>query len=105
MTRHKTRHPPPSLRCPPCRGRSRRVVVEPLFRGTSGFSEGLAAVRIIGGEGECVWGYIDRAGGFAIAPQFREAHPFEDGLAPVETVDGRKQLIDETGKVVRQFQE
>jgi hypothetical protein len=50
-----------------------------------------------------VWGYIDRAGRFAIAPQFREAHPFAGGLAQVATTEGKKQLIDGTGKVVWQF--
>jgi hypothetical protein len=80
--------------------RTGKVVVEPTFRETSGFSEGLAAVKIIGSDGEYVWGYIDRAGRFAIAPQFREAHPFAGGLAQVATTEGKKQLIDDTGKVV-----
>lgn len=80
-----------------------KVVVEPLFRETSGFSEGLAAVKIIGSDGEYVWGYIDRAGRFAIAPQFSEAHPFAGGLAQVSTADGKKQLIDGASKVIWQF--
>jgi hypothetical protein len=80
-----------------------KVVIEPLFRETSGFSEGLAAVKIIGSDGQYVWGYIDRAGRFAIAPQFREAHPFAGGLAQVATAEGKKQLIDGTGKVVWQL--
>lgn len=80
-----------------------RVVIEPLFRETSGFSEGLAAVKIIGSEGHYVWGYVDRAGRFAVAPRFREAHPFAGGLAEVVTADGKKQLIDATGKVIRQL--
>jgi len=77
-----------------------RVVIEPLFRGTSGFSEGLAAVKIIGNDGEYVWGYIDRAGRFRVAPQFREAHPFAGGLAHVVTADGKGLLIDGSGNVV-----
>ncbi|MET0622274.1 MAG: WG repeat-containing protein [Pyrinomonadaceae bacterium] len=80
-----------------------KVVIEPLFRETSGFSEGLAAVKIIGGDGEYVWGYIDRAGRFAVAPRFGEAHPFAGGLARVSTAEGRKQLIDGTGKVIWQL--
>lgn len=80
-----------------------KVVIEPLFRETSGFSEGLAAVKIIGSEGRYVWGYIDRAGGFAIAPQFTEAQPFAGGLAQVSTADGEKQLIDAGGKVIWRF--
>lgn len=80
-----------------------KVVIEPLFRETSGFSEGLAAVKIIGSDGQYVWGYIDRAGSFAIVPRFREAHPFAGGLAEVTTADGKKQFIDGTGKVIRQL--
>lgn len=80
-----------------------KVVIEPLFRETSGFSEGLAAVKIIGSGGQYVWGYIDRAGGFAVAPRFKEAHPFAGGLARVTTADGKKQLIDGTGKVIWQL--
>lgn len=83
--------------------RTGRVVVEPLFRGTSGFSEGLAAVKIIGSDGEYVWGYIDRTGRFAVAPRFREAHPFAGGLAHVVTEDGKERLIDGSGKVIRQL--
>jgi hypothetical protein len=83
--------------------RTGKVVIEPLFRETSGFSEGLAAVKIIGSDGQYAWGYIDRAGRFAVAPQFRQAHPFAGGLAQVATADGKKQLIDGTGKVVWQL--
>jgi len=83
--------------------RTARVVIEPLFRETSGFSEGLAAVKIIGSDGRYVWGYIDRAGRFAVAPRFSEAHPFAGGLARVATPDGKKQLIDATGKVIWQL--
>ena len=80
-----------------------KVVIEPLFRETSGFSEGVAAVKVIGSDGQYVWGYIDRAGRFAIAPQFREAEPFAGGLARVTTADGKKQLIDGAGKVIWQL--
>jgi hypothetical protein len=80
-----------------------KVVIAPLFRETNGFSEGLAAVKIIGSEGEYVWGYVDRTGKFAIAPQFREAHPFAGGLANVTTVEGSERLIDSSGKVIWQL--
>lgn len=80
-----------------------RVVIEPLFRETSGFSEGLAAVKIIGSEGQYAWGYIDRAGRFAVAPRFKEARPFAGGLAHVTTADGKSQLIDASGRVIRQL--
>jgi hypothetical protein len=80
-----------------------KVVIEPLFRETNGFAEGLAAVKVIGGDGEYVWGYIDRTGSFAIAPQFGEARPFAGGLAHVSTADGKKRLIDGSGKVIWQL--
>ncbi|MET0647453.1 MAG: WG repeat-containing protein [Pyrinomonadaceae bacterium] len=83
--------------------RTGKVVIEPLFRETNGFSEGLAAVKIVGSDGQYVWGYIDRTGRFAVAPQFREAHPFAGGLAQVTAADGKKQLIDGTGKVIWQL--
>jgi hypothetical protein len=77
-----------------------KVVIEPLFRETNGFSEGLAAVKIIDNDGQYVWGYIDRTGRFAVAPRFKEAHPFAGGLARVSTADGKRQLIDGSGKVI-----
>jgi hypothetical protein len=80
-----------------------RVVIEPMFRGTSGFSEGLAAVKVIGNDGQYVWGYIDRAGRFRIAPQYSEAQPFAGGLAHVVTEDGQGRLIDRSGNVIRQL--
>jgi hypothetical protein len=80
-----------------------KVVIEPLFRETKGFSEGLAAVKIIGSDGGYVWGYIDRTGRFAIAPQFVDARPFAGGLAQVSTVDGKSCLIDRSGNVIWQL--
>jgi len=47
------------------------------------------------------WGYIDRAGKFAINPQFRSASRFSDGLAAVQTEQsGPWGYIDKTGAVV-----
>ncbi|HEV7905487.1 MAG TPA: WG repeat-containing protein [Pyrinomonadaceae bacterium] len=83
--------------------RTGKVVIAPLFRETNGFSEGLAAVKIIGSDGDYVWGYIDRTGKFAITPQYGEAHPFAGGLAHVSTVEGHQRLIDRSGKVIRQL--
>ena len=79
-----------------------KVVIKPEFRETNGFSEGLAAVKIIGNDGTYVWGYIDRAGKFAVEPRFNEAQPFAGGLAHVSTLDGKRQLIDRDGKTVWQ---
>ncbi|HEV2801724.1 MAG TPA: WG repeat-containing protein [Pyrinomonadaceae bacterium] len=80
-----------------------RVVIAPLFRETSGFSEGLAAVKIIGSDGHYVWGYIDRTGKFAVTPQFKDARPFAGGLAQVSTFEGSQRLIDRSGKVIWQL--
>lgn len=80
-----------------------RVVIEPLFRGTNGFSEGLAGVKIIGSDGNYVWGYIDRRGRFAIEAKFREVKPFAGGLARVVTLEDKPQLIDGSGKVIWQL--
>jgi hypothetical protein len=79
-----------------------KVVIEPLFRETKGFSEGLAGVKIIGSDGNYVWGFIDRTGKFALDAQFKEVQPFAGGLAHVVTLDDKEQLIDSSGKVVWQ---
>ena len=80
-----------------------KVVIAPEFRETNGFSEGLAAVKIIGSDGQYTWGYIDRTGGFAIEPQFKEAQPFAGGLARVSTFSDGQLLINMKGKVVWQL--
>ena len=64
------------------------------------FNEGFAAVRV-GDLESGKWGYIDRAGKFAINPQFRSASRFSDGLAAVQTEQsGPWGYIDKTGAVV-----
>jgi hypothetical protein len=80
-----------------------KVVIAPEFRQTKGFSEGLAAVKIIGSDGEYAWGYIDRTGRFVIAPQFRVAESFMGGLARVSTFSGGQLLIDAKGKIIWQL--
>ena len=80
-----------------------KIVIAPEFRQTNGFSEGLAAVKIIGSDGQYVWGYIDRVGNIAIEPQFKDAQPFAGGLAQVSTFEGRRLLINTSGKIVWQL--
>lgn len=80
--------------------KSGKVVIEPLFRGTRGFSEGLAAVMIIGSDGNYVWGFIDRTGNFAIEAKFSQVTSFKGGLARVESGNGKEYLIDRSGKIV-----
>lgn len=77
-----------------------KVVIAPEFRETTGFSDGLAAVKIIGSAGEYVWGYIDKSGKFVIEPQFKEAKSFLGGLATVRSADGKEHLINRDGKVI-----
>lgn len=85
--------------------RAGKVAVAPEFRETKGFSEGLAAVKIIGSDGQYVWGYIDRGGKLVIEPRFKDAQPFTGGLAEVSTFEGRRLLINKSGKVVWQLSE
>jgi hypothetical protein len=62
-----------------------KVVIEPQFDGAESFSEGLAAVKVGGVNGNGgKYGYIDRMGKFAIALQFDEAASFSEGLAAVK---------------------
>ena len=83
--------------------RTGRVVIEPAPRTATGgdedlleFREGRAAMP--GGNGK--WGFIDRAGRWAIPPQFDEVRlPFQDGLAKVEAADAWG-YIDRTGRFV-----
>lgn len=83
--------------------RAGKLVLEPLFRETKGFAEGLAGVKIIGSDGNYVWGYIDRTGKFAIEARFNQVQSFAGGLAHVATLDGKQQLIDSRGRVVWQL--
>jgi hypothetical protein len=98
------------------------VIIAPRFADALAFHEGLAAVRpkktTVYGMGDS-WGYIDKSGQYMIEPQFNEAHPFQNGVARVhvggkllEYFDappgwegGQWQLIDRTGKVLKQSQE
>lgn len=80
--------------------RTGQIVIPARFRGTKGFSEGRAAVMVIGATGEYVWGYTDRTGEMIIQPNFREAKPFAGPLARVVTTEGIDQLIDKMGKVI-----
>jgi hypothetical protein len=60
----------------------------------SGFSEGLAAVRV-----SDRWGYIDKTGQMVVPTQYGGADAFSEGLAAVYT-GGKRGYIDKTGKMV-----
>jgi hypothetical protein len=77
--------------------------IEPQFDKAFPFSEGLAAVGVIG-PGGLLYGYIDQTGKFVIEPQYGSIYDgrfytFSEGLAKVNepTFEG---YIDRTGKFV-----
>lgn len=81
-------------------------VINPQFDKACGFSEGLAAVLLLGKEGG-KWGYIDKTGKFVISPQFADGSSFLDrpkdfseGLASVHVggITGKDGYIDKVGK-------
>ncbi len=77
-----------------------RVVITPQFDAAEHFSEGLACVRLTGGQrltdGE--HGYIDRTGKVILRGYQWPIWGFEDGYAQV-TLDGRRVFIDREGHV------
>lgn len=106
-----------------------KMVIDPIFDFTWGFSEELAAVKVgdkkgyINREGEIIvepqfdeawsfseglarvkigrkWGYIDRAGDMVIKPQFDYAQSFLKGLAMVQN-EGSWRYIDKNGQYIK----
>lgn len=75
--------------------RTGAMVIPAQFEHTTGFSEGVAAVQVPGGQ----WGYIDAKGGWAIPVQFGWSNPFENGLAEV-VVNRKAGYIDHLGNWV-----
>ena len=64
-------------------------MVPPFFERCGGFSEGLAAVKILEGlasvKSESKFGYINKNGEVLIMPKFTKARSFSGGLAEVDT--------------------
>jgi len=58
-------------------------VIQPVFGGLRGFSNGLAMARRKG-----KWGYIDEKGIWVIEPIYDHVHPFKEGVATVSGKDG-----------------
>ncbi len=88
-----------------------KLVIEPKFQQDSdtGFSEGLAAVKLFIEEGtgltrqiKYLTGYINKEGSFVIQPQFIYGGPFKDGMARIKSIRGVEKYgyIDKSGKVV-----
>lgn len=59
------------------------------------FSEGLAAAKL-----DKFYGYVDRAGTWAISPRFAWVRPFSQGLDYVGEPGSRGAYIDHAGRVV-----
>jgi len=74
--------------------RTGRVVIQPLYDETYGFSEGLGRV-VVNGK----WGFIDKAGKMIIEPRFIRAYWFSEGFASVTVDSGARVYIDHTGKI------
>jgi TonB family protein len=60
-----------------------KMIIPPLYAAAHKFSEGLAAVWVVGGR----YGYIDKTGKMVIPPQYVMADNFSEGLAAVESDD------------------
>lgn len=76
-----------------------KVVIEPQYDNTIGFTEGLAATSV-GGK----YGYIDKKGTWVIKPQYDFAYIFRDGTAMIK-VGKQYAWIDKSGKQIIQPQD
>lgn len=68
--------------------------IPPSYDGASGFSDGLAAVKV-----DWARGYIDHNGDFAIKPIYEAAGNFKDGIAVVK-LEGENRCIDRAGNFI-----
>src|ERR1700733_11451945 len=78
--------------------RDGRTVIDPVFSDGTGFSEGLAAVKV--GK---LWGVIDTTGRFVIPPNLPDFCGFHNGLARLSMRKGKvwkSAVIDVTGQLV-----
>ena len=71
------------------------MVIEPRFRETYGFSDGLAAVKV-----GWRWGFVDPSGTMVIRPRFAAVSGFSGGLAAVSLNYRKYGYIDKTGTMV-----
>ena len=78
-----------------------KMVVQPQFVRAYDFSEGLAAVLVLGtGTTPSRWGYIDASGKMAIEAKFsNEVLSFYDGYAAVQKTNGMVVFIDKQGNI------
>jgi hypothetical protein len=79
---------------------SGRIVVEPIYRSSLRFQEGLAGISVQPGG----WGYVDAAGRVVIDFKFAEVTPFSGGVATVKDRASKKwSVIDKLGRPLRPF--
>lgn len=74
-------------------------VIQPQYRASSTFSEGLAVVAVDLDSFTVMYGYIDTKGKTAIPPMYDYANPFHNGYAVVAKYE-RQGMIDLHGKEV-----
>jgi hypothetical protein len=74
--------------------RTGRLVIQPQYDETYGFSEGLGRVVM-----NHKWGFIDKAGKMVIEPHFISAYWFSEGFASVGLESGARVYIDHYGKI------
>ena len=72
-----------------------KIVIEPQFDETYGFSEGLGRV-----VKDYKWGIIDKTGNYVVEPQFKSLYWFSEGFASVQLENGQNAFIDRLGRVV-----
>jgi hypothetical protein len=74
-----------------------KLVIPYTYDDCRGFSEGLAAVKVV-----TKWGYIDRTGKFVIQPTFDEPDDFINGIVNVK-INGRYSDYNRSGKNISYF--
>ena len=73
-----------------------KIVIAPKFDYASGFTEGLAEIRV-GNPETGLFGYIDTSGKIVIKPKYQSAGTFSEGVAIVSDPKGQV-IIDKNGK-------
>jgi len=77
------------------------MVIQPKFSEAQSFSEGLAPVKVGGGNWD--WGFIDKTGRFVIQPEgYYSVWGFAEGLAAVCLSSYQCGFINKAGEMVIQ---
>lgn len=79
------------------------IVIEPIYKQASVFSEGLAAIQQINSSGEAVYGYINAKGEIIIQPQYKTVSDFKDGVAWVKkdpNLRNQGMFINKKGEII-----